>query len=134
MATDNSKNLLVYKKALMKRREALIHRVAAQKEQEKDTSEMGHGDDLDQASARRDRELSFLISSKERVELKAIDQALQRINDGTYGICAQCGKVIASKRLKALPFTLHCLNCQVLMEIRSSEEKRNLGVDLTREF
>ncbi len=45
-------------------------------------------------------------------ELKLIEEALQRIKDGTYGICAQCGKKISAQRLRAVPWAQNCIDCQ----------------------
>ncbi|WP_319519135.1 TraR/DksA C4-type zinc finger protein [uncultured Martelella sp.] len=44
-------------------------------------------------------------------ELKAIDAALQRITDGTFGICVKCGGEIAAERLEAVPYTPFCKGC-----------------------
>ena len=41
-----------------------------------------------------------------------VDQALQRIEDGTYGICVNCGKAIMPERLDALPYAMFCITCQ----------------------
>ncbi|HVF89755.1 MAG TPA: TraR/DksA C4-type zinc finger protein [Blastocatellia bacterium] len=59
--------------------------------------------------------------SAELVELKSkrveqVDSALQRIDDGTYGVCENCGKKIAIKRLDADPAALYCIDCATLLE------------------
>jgi len=45
-------------------------------------------------------------------QLRQIKEALQRINDGTYGICADCEKPISTKRLQAVPWAKYCVQCQ----------------------
>jgi DnaK suppressor protein len=45
-------------------------------------------------------------------QLRQIKEALQRINDGTYGICAECEKPISAKRLQAVPWAKYCVQCQ----------------------
>jgi DnaK suppressor protein len=45
-------------------------------------------------------------------QLKSINEALQRINDGTYGTCAECEKPISPKRLQAVPWAKYCVACQ----------------------
>ena len=45
-------------------------------------------------------------------QLKAINEALQRINEGTYGVCAECEKPISPKRLQAVPWAKFCVPCQ----------------------
>jgi DnaK suppressor protein len=49
--------------------------------------------------------------------IKSIDMALMRLNDGTYDICEECGEKIGDKRLRAVPFTRYCRNCQENFEI-----------------
>jgi DnaK suppressor protein len=52
------------------------------------------------------------MMEEEQVHLSAIDRALQRIADGTYGICANCKKMINTDRLAALPTAEFCLDCE----------------------
>lgn len=69
-------------------------------------------DTYDLASDERDREISLILSDRDRVRLQAIDEALDRIEEGTYGICESCEEEIGAGRLEALPFTRLCVNCQ----------------------
>jgi DnaK suppressor protein len=48
--------------------------------------------------------------------LQNVENALSRINEGSYGECANCGNEIETKRLEAVPWARHCLECQELME------------------
>jgi DnaK suppressor protein len=68
------------------------------------------GDDWAQADAERD--LSIALEERESAELVAIDAALQRIADGSYGLCVDCGASIATARLHANPTALRCVGCQ----------------------
>ena len=68
----------------------------------------------DTATAMHDRELDYGLTENEEDLLTAIDTALQRIEDGTYGTCANCGKPIAEERLEALPWTDLCIDCAKL--------------------
>lgn len=78
----------------------------------------------DQASVEVDR--SFLVRLREREQklLKKIDQALERIEQGTFGICEACGEEIAYERLKARPVTTLCITCKIQQE----EEEERYGV------
>ena len=69
-------------------------------------------DPSDRASA--ESELTFSLRMQERQGglVKKIEAALERIEDGTYGICEECGKAIADKRLKARPVTTLCIKCK----------------------
>lgn len=69
-------------------------------------------DTYDLASEERDREISFILSHREREKLQAIEDALERIDDGSYGICESCESEVAAGRLEALPFTRLCVSCQ----------------------
>jgi RNA polymerase-binding transcription factor len=55
--------------------------------------------------------LSFDTVERERKLLKEIDAALERIKDGSYGTCERCGKEIAMRRLRAVPWARYCLIC-----------------------
>jgi DnaK suppressor protein len=59
-----------------------------------------------------DRQFSLLLASSEHDAVFEIDEALQRIEDGTYGVCQQCFKTVDGTRLKALPFVKMCVTCQ----------------------
>jgi len=67
-------------------------------------------DDWAQADAERD--LAFALEERESGELIAIDEALKRIADGSYGLCTDCGAQIATARLHATPTAMRCVGCQ----------------------
>lgn len=71
-------------------------------------------DDWAQADAERD--LSIALEERESAELIAIDEALRRIADGSYGLCLDCGAGIATARLHANPTALRCVGCQTKLE------------------
>ena len=68
----------------------------------------------DTATAMHDRELDYGLTENEEDLLKSIDAALRRIEEGTYGICTNCGKPIGEERLEALPWTDLCIDCAKL--------------------
>lgn len=70
----------------------------------------------DLATDAYDREFSLNLASCDRDVILLINDALKRIDEGVYGICAQCKKPIARIRLKALPFASCCLKCQKAQE------------------
>ena len=82
------------------------------------------GDIYDQASSERDRELGLLLGDREREKLVAIQEALERIEDGSYGICESCESDIAPGRLEALPFTRLCVSCQSDREKEMKQSRR----------
>ena len=66
----------------------------------------------DMASDDYERDFSLGRATDEQKLLYGIDEAFKRIEDGTYGNCVQCNKPIPKKRLKALPYTELCIDCQ----------------------
>ena len=88
-------------------------------------------DTYDLASDERDREINFILNDREREKLVAIDEALQRIKEKTYGICESCEGEIHLGRLKVLPFTRLCVKCQ---EENEKESKRQKTLDEERGY
>ncbi|MBF8255041.1 MAG: transcriptional regulator, TraR/DksA family, partial [Deltaproteobacteria bacterium] len=88
-------------------------------------------DTYDLASDERDREINFILNAREREKLLAIDEALQRIKDKTYGLCESCEGEIQLGRLKVLPFTRLCVRCQ---EENEKENKRQKTLDDERGY
>lgn len=82
------------------------------------------GDIYDQASSERDRELGLLLSDRERQKLHQVDEALLRLEEGEYGICEECEEEIPLGRLKAMPFTRHCVKCKADLEKQQAYTKR----------
>jgi len=81
-------------------------------------------DTYDLASEERDREINFILSDRERVKIKQIDDALDRLDQGTYGVCESCGLEIAEERLQAMPFTRLCRDCQQEQEKEAKSQRR----------
>jgi len=87
----------------------------------KTVSEMTGGmesfpDVTDRASQESDRNFELRIRDRERKLVKKLREALQRIDDGTFGICEVCGKDISEKRLMARPVTTLCIDCKTKQE------------------
>ncbi len=99
------------------------------------------GDVCDIASSDRERELTLRLSERGREKLKQIEEALERIEDGSFGTCEQCDAKIPKGRLKVMPFSTTCVAC------KSKQEKhrklyegasdyalaRDLGSEMTKE-
>ncbi len=73
-------------------------------------------DPADRASAESDRAFTLRIRDRERRLIRKIQSALQRLDDGTYGLCEDCGEEISIARLKARPVTKLCINCKSRQE------------------
>ncbi len=74
------------------------------------------GDFADMASSNSEMDTMFEISTVESDALARIDHALSRIDEGTYGICEDCGETIPHTRLRILPFASTCVKCQTRNE------------------
>ncbi|MGO9611664.1 MAG: RNA polymerase-binding protein DksA [Dissulfurispiraceae bacterium] len=74
----------------------------------------------DQASAEINRNFALRLRERERKLLKKIEAAIEKIDNGSYGICETCGQAIGLKRLEARPVTTMCIDCKTEQE---AEEK-----------
>ena len=77
----------------------------------------------DQGTDNMERELAFAFASKGHRLLYHIDEALRRIQDGSYGRCAGCTKQIQIARLRAVPHARLCINCKSAEETKKSGRK-----------
>ena len=66
----------------------------------------------DQGTDAMERELAFMFASKSGRLVYHIDEALRRIEDGTYGLCERCNKPISAARLQAVPYARMCIECK----------------------
>lgn len=73
-----------------------------------------------------DKELAFNLGERETHQLQEIDDALRRIDEGTYGTCVRCGKPIDEKRLEALPTARYHADCQSAIEAAEGVETPTL--------
>jgi DnaK suppressor protein len=71
-----------------------------------------------------DRSFELRIRGRERKLMDKVEEALARIDDGTYGVCAGCGCDIAIKRLQARPVAKFCIDCKSRQEQREKEQGR----------
>jgi len=89
------------------------------------TSQTGNiPDPNDRATMESDRSFELRIRGRERKLMEKVDEALARIEDGTYGICAGCGEEIAVKRLQARPVAKFCIDCKTKQEQQEKEQGR----------
>ena len=73
-------------------------------------------DPLDRASFESHRSTLLRIRDRESYLIRKIKRALDRLEDGSFGICELCGKEIGIERLRVRPVTLHCIKCKTRME------------------
>jgi DnaK suppressor protein len=103
-------------KQLLESRIADAEHAISNAEQEARASSARHADSADQAAAEYERQALTFKAAAARQTLSSLNQALERMRQGTFGECAQCGSEIEAKRLEALPWARYCLKCQELRE------------------
>ena len=87
-----------------------------------ESADDGTEDIVDRANNHYNRELMFSLSDSERQRLLQIEDALRRLDEGSYGRCANCAGPINPRRLEAVPWTRFCIDCQELVERGMIEE------------
>ena len=113
--------LLAIKKKLLKQRQDLLSEAEHTLNNKLSTEKESFPDPTDQAVAELDNNFLLKLRGREQKLLKKIDEAILRIDDGSYGVCESCGGQINIKRLEARPVTTLCIECKTAQE---EEEKR----------
>jgi DnaK suppressor protein len=80
-------------------------------------------DPTDRASMESERSFTLRIRDRERKLIAKIEEALRRLEDGSYGVCEQCGEKIGTARLKARPVTPLCIDCKSVQEVAERKNK-----------
>lgn len=106
------KDLKRFKKTLEESRESILANARKTMEEESNFDTDDLPDEIDQASSEYAQSMVFRLRDREKFLLKKIDKALQRIEDGSFGICERCEEPIAQKRLDARPVTTLCIRCK----------------------
>ena len=110
------KELEKYRRLLQEKKSGLMAELAKTKNAEEETTEESTQDIADKAVSSYTREFLYSLNDSERNTIQQIDQALFRIEDGTYGFCLNCASPMSEKRLTAIPWSRHCVDCQELAE------------------
>lgn len=116
----NKKELADFKKLVLKRKQEILDEIKHISEDTLKKSQKEASGDIsgytyhmaDVATDTYDREFSLVLAANERKLLYEMDDALKKIEDGTFGICEDCKLLIAKTRIKALPNARLCVKCQ----------------------
>lgn len=114
------KDLQEFKKSILKRKGELIEDIETISEDTLKKSQKDAAGDIsgytyhmaDVATDNYDREFSLSLASNERQILYELEDALKKIEEGTFGVCEDCKSLITKTRLKAIPYARLCLKCQ----------------------
>jgi DnaK suppressor protein len=118
----DKKKLDHFKKRLESRQQDLRRTVSRIEQDGRTVDEDSAQDIADRAASSYTKEFLFHQSNNDRQLLQMVEKALLRIREGTFGECISCGKEINAKRLEAVPWTRHCIECQEKLEQGLLEE------------
>src|SRR5436305_13171410 len=118
----DKKKLDYFRKRLESRQQDLRRMVTRTEQDGRAADEDTAQDIADRAASSYNKEFLFHQSNNERQTLQMVEGALDRIRQGTFGECISCGKEINPKRLEAVPWTRHCIECQDKLEQGVLEE------------
>ena len=105
-----------HRKRLLAKQEELLHDLSRNRQVTDESVDEQAQDMVDRATSAYTREFAFSLSESDRRTLLLIDQALLRLDQGTYGTCVHCQGHVQEKRLEAVPWARHCLECQELQD------------------
>src|SRR6266478_2069076 len=123
-AANRKKFLADLREQLLDTKAKLLAEIESELKAEREGNKDEGMDTYDLASEERDREINFILSDRERVKLQQIDDALERIDDGNYGVCESCGLEIGEERLTAMPFSRLCRDCQQDQEREAKSQRQ----------
>ena len=133
MGTLSRKDLDAFWKRLQERRRALVAEIRDQMEDGDDEHAAKLRDQYDSLDPHDDRAIGDWVrdvgiaqSERDMAELRAIEAALRRLDDSSYGECVDCGEMIPRARLEANPSAARCIGCQQRVEARSGGIKTAL--------
>jgi len=118
----DKKKLESFKKRLEERQLSLRKTVSRTEEDGRIADQDTAQDIADRAASSYTKEFLFSQSNNDRQLLQMVETALQRIREGAFGECVNCGNEINSKRLEAVPWTRYCIECQEKLEKGLLEE------------
>ena len=122
LASMEKKKVEQFKKRLETRQQELRRMVSRTQQDGRSADEDTAQDIADRAASSYTKEFLFHQSNNDRQLLQMVEGALSRIREGSFGECISCGKEINPKRLEAVPWTRHCIECQEKLEQGRLEE------------
>jgi len=118
----DKKKLEYFRKRLETRQQDLRRMVTRTQQDGRNADEDTAQDIADKAASSYNKEFLFHQSNADRQLLQMVESALARLREGSFGECISCGKEINPKRLEAVPWTRHCIECQEKLEKGILEE------------
>ncbi|HTS07775.1 MAG TPA: TraR/DksA family transcriptional regulator [Candidatus Eisenbacteria bacterium] len=106
-----------FKSGLQEQQRDLLHAIQRVEKEIPEFAGLVPLDETDRSCLTALKESLFACASQHRGRLRLIQRALERIKDGSFGICAECEGTIGLKRLQAVPWASHCIECQQRAEV-----------------
>jgi len=122
MTTMTKAQLKKFRESLEAKRIEIIQRARQTLDEDMTLDVDDLPDEMDLASSEYLQSFTFRLRGRERMLLDKIQKALLRLDDGTFGVCEECGEKISQKRLEARPETTLCIRCK--------EEQERIEKDL----
>ncbi len=108
----DKKKVEIYRKRLLTKQEDLVRQVSKSEKDGREADEEATQDIADKAVNSYTKEFLFHQSDENRRILQLISEALGRMKAGNYGLCVECGQEVQQKRVDAVPWARHCIECQ----------------------
>lgn len=121
----NRKKIPAYRKKLEEIRVGLIGDVEQNLKSSKESDNQTAPDISDEAARNYHSQLMQNLGDQEWETFKLVDEALEKIEKGNYGVCQQCDKTIPEARLNVVPFAQYCVKCQSVIE--KAAERNNIN-------
>jgi DnaK suppressor protein len=120
-----------------RRREIQSEVQSRMKDVRADTGQAGVVDDVETSESDIQDEIEFALIQMKAETLHRINEALERLEEGTYGRCFECGEEIEPRRLRALPFAVRCKDCEEAREVAAQRDRlmsrrTGFGLDLSQ--
>lgn len=112
----DKKKAETYKKRLLAKQEELLRQVSKSEQDGRQIDEDTTQDIADKAANSYTKEFLFHQSDDNRRILQLVNEALERLKNGSYGLCVACQEEVQVKRLEAVPWARHCIECQEKQE------------------
>ncbi|MCA9584026.1 MAG: TraR/DksA C4-type zinc finger protein [Myxococcales bacterium] len=108
----NKQSLKKFKTLLTEKRDEIVRKAKQTLEEDMTLDANDLPDEMDLASSEYLQSFTFRLRGREKVFLDKIEKALRKIEDGSFGVCEDCGEEISVKRLEARPETTLCIRCK----------------------
>lgn len=128
------KELQEFKELLIQKRENLIREIQDQSDEVVNEKLDEPGDLVDMATELLEQEMNLSLTTAEMQSLKEIDEAMKRIDEGSYGICIDSGEAIQRARLKAIPEAKRTLEAQEKFDKKQREIKKKYSASWSCEL